>query len=147
MDLSKLNRMKGKNRRAKRVGRGVGSGKGSHTSGRGQKGQKSRGGYNLPFGFEGGQVPLYRKMPHIRGFVNPHRIKNYVINLSALESFKEGSKVTPDELINAKLVGKLSGRPIKILGVGEIKKKLSLSGFAYSKSAKEKIEKAGGTII
>lgn len=143
MNLSNLPKLKGKDRKAKRVGRGVGSGKGSHTSGRGQKGQKARSGYNLPFGFEGGQVPLYKRMPKRKGFVNPRRFKRFVVNISQLNNFKE-EEVTPIDFVKAGFIKAVPNYPVKILGTGDLKKKLYLKGFVYSKSALEKITKLGG---
>lgn len=144
MFLATMPKLKGKQRPAKRSGRGMGSGKGSHTTGRGQKGQKSRSGFNLPVGFEGGQVPLFKKMPKLKGFVNSHRSKGFVVNVRDLEVFKAGEKVTPKDLIGKNIMKKIPAGKVKVLGNGELSKALTLEGFAYSKSAVEKITKAGG---
>ena len=144
MELYRLTRLKGRQKRAKRVGRGVGSGKGSHTTGRGQKGQKSRSGFNLPVGFEGGQVPLFRKMPKSKGFVNAHRRRAVNLDLSDLAKFKDNEKVTPEILSKKGVIKNIENAKIKILGDGEIATKLTLQGFSYSKSAAKKIADAGG---
>ena len=144
MDLGRLPKLKGLHKRAKRVGRGIGSGKGSHTTGRGQKGQKARTGYNLPVGFEGGQVPLYMKMPKRKGFVSSHRISRFIINLSDLERFSEGKKITPFSLVELNLVKRVPEGGVKVLGSGTLTKKVILEGFTYSKSALEKITKLSG---
>lgn len=144
MNLSRLPKLKGKDRKAKRVGRGIGSGKGSHTSGRGQKGQKARTGGNIPVGFEGGQVPLYKKMPKIKGFFNPHNLKRVVVNISELEVFEDGLKISPSDLVKAGIIKTIPEHGVKILGDGKLTKKLSLEGFVYSTGAVEKIKKAGG---
>lgn len=145
MSLSALSKLKGKQRKAKRVGRGVGSGKGSHTSSRGQKGQKSRTGFNLPVGFEGGQVPLYKRMPKKHGFVNSHREEKIAVNVESLNVFNDGDKVTIADLVKKGIIGS-EATPVKILGDGELKKKLILEGFSYSKSAEKKIADLGGKI-
>jgi large subunit ribosomal protein L15 len=124
----------------KRVGRGPGSGHGK-TAGRGNKGQKSRTGYRHMRGFEGGQMPLHRRVPK-RGFTNIFRVEYDVVNLSALDGFEAGEKVTPELLAAKRLAGK--SRPVKILGDGEIAKPLSVSAHKFSASAQAKIEAAGG---
>lgn len=144
MDLSKLITLKGKNRKAKRIGRGIGSGKGGHTSSRGQKGQKSRTGHNIPVGFEGGQVPMFRRMPHTGGFTNPHDLKRVCVNVDTLNMFEDESKVTPDTLVEKGLIKKVPQHGVKVLGRGKLTKKLMLSGFYYSESASKAIEKLGG---
>ena len=144
MKTVKLNQLKspGSNKRRKRVGRGDGSGHGT-TSGRGTKGQLSRSGGKTRIGFEGGQMPLQRRLPHLRGFKNNRKIIFNVINLGMLESFKEGSTVDYDGLLKKGLIMK-KGNPLKVLGKGDIKKKLTVKANGFSKSAREKIEKAGG---
>jgi large subunit ribosomal protein L15 len=125
-------------RKAKRVGRGIGSGKGGHTSGRGNKGQKSRTGRNIPSFFEGGQVPIIKRLPQKRGKGNsPVSQRVEILNLDKFSRFNEGDTVSPEVfgLKNA-----------KILGRGDIVKKLVFLGFSYSKSAREKITKSGGKI-
>jgi large subunit ribosomal protein L15 len=124
----------------KRVGRGPGSGHGK-TAGRGNKGQKSRTGYRHQRGFEGGQMPLHRRVPK-RGFTNIFRVEYDVVNLSQLDRFDAGTAVTPQTLAEARLSG--ARRPVKILGDGEIGKALNVSAHKFSASAQAKIEKAGG---
>ena len=132
-----------------RVGRGIGSGKGK-TSGRGVKGQKSRSGVAIK-SFEGGQMPLYRRLPK-RGFNPIKKEKIAVMNLNKIQRFIESKKISENEKINintlkkANILGK-SYNKIKILGTGEIKSKINLTADFVSKSAKVKLEKAGGTII
>ena len=125
----------------KRVGRGPGSGHGK-TAGRGHKGQGSRSGYRHQRGFEGGQMPLHRRVPK-RGFTNIFRVEYDIVNLGDLaERFEAGASVTPETLATARLARK--SRPVKILGDGEIKKALNVSAHKFSASAKASIEKAGG---
>ncbi len=140
MNLSELRRPAGQRKRPKRVGRGMGSGMGK-TSGRGEKGQKSRAGYSRKRGFEGGQMPLVRRVPK-RGFHNPFRKEYAIVNLSRLEVL-EGDTFSPDLLIERGVVKKL-GAGLKILGGGEISRALTVSAHCFTKSAKEKIETAGG---
>lgn len=126
-----------------RVGRGPGSGIGK-TSGRGIKGATSRSGYTMKVTYEGGQMPLFRRLPK-RGFRNgPFRVTYCVINVTDLAGFKAGSKIGPDELRAAGVLQGPATWPVKILGVGEIKVALNVSADAFSKSAIAKIEKAGG---
>jgi large subunit ribosomal protein L15 len=138
----------------KRVGRGVGSGSGK-TAGRGTKGQKSRSGsHKMPAGFEGGQMPLDMRLGKLRGNtsadampIGPFRTFTQPVNVGDLESrFDAGADVTPEALKAAGLVRKLSV-DVKVLGEGELTKKLSVTAHAFSKSAVEKIEAAGGTIV
>lgn len=142
MKLHELKYNEGSVKEVKRVGRGTSSGHGK-TSGRGQKGQNSRSGGGVRVGFEGGQNPLFRRFPK-RGFNNYNfEVKYAVINVSDLNRFEEGTIVTPEILKEVGLVKKqLDG--IKILGKGEITKKLTVKATVFSKSAKEKIEKIGG---
>lgn len=128
----------------KRVGRGIGSGKGGHTVGRGTKGQKAR--YTVALGFEGGQVPLYKKLPQMGGFRNPRTKDIVIVALEKLNVFKDGSEVTPEKLVENGIIRKVSKNPIKILNTGELTKKLILKGFSASKAALEKIEKSGSKI-
>lgn len=124
-----------------RVGRGEGS-KGK-TAGRGTKGTKSR--YQVPAGFEGGQVPLHMRLPKLRGFKNPFRVEFQVVNLDKLSAlFPEGGSVTVEDLVAKGAVRK--GRPVKVLGNGEITVKLEIAVDRVSTSAKEKILAAGGTV-
>jgi large subunit ribosomal protein L15 len=124
----------------KRVGRGPGSGHGK-TAGRGNKGQKSRTGYRHQRGFEGGQMPLHRRVPK-RGFTNIFRVEYDVVNLRDLDRFDAGATVNPDALAEMRLARK--SRLVKILGDGEIKKALNVSAHKFSASAKASIEAAGG---
>jgi large subunit ribosomal protein L15 len=125
----------------KRVGRGVGSGMGK-TSTRGHKGQNARSGGGVRPGFEGGQNPLYRRLPK-RGFNNPFRKEYAIVNLEQLNNFADGAEVTPEILLNSGIVkNPLAG--IKILGDGELTVKLSVKASKFSKSAVEKITAAGG---
>ena len=124
-----------------RVGRGHGSGNGK-TAGKGHKGQKARSGAPRP-GFEGGQMPLYRRIPK-RGFTNRNRLEIVAINVSALERFDAGSEVSVETLIESGIV-KNPKDGVKILGNGELTKKLTVKANAFSASAKEKIEAVGGT--
>ncbi len=138
----------------KRVGRGMGSGKGRY-SGRGIKGQKSRAGsHKMPGGFEGGQMPIDMRLPKLRGNtsadampIGPFRTYSQPVNLSSLEErFAPGEEVTPESLKAKGLIRKVSV-DVKILGVGELTKSLSISAHGFSKTAREKIEAAGGTIV
>lgn len=140
--LSRLKPPKGSRKSVKRVGRGPGSGLGK-TSGRGQKGQKSRSGAGVGRGFEGGQMPVQRRLPK-RGFNNPFRKDLAVVNVGRLDVFDDGAVVDVDLLVSSGLI-KSVGDGVKILGVGEVSKKLTVRTHAISKSALEKIEKAGGT--
>lgn len=141
MKLDDLRPAAGSNRKRKRVGRGDGSGHGK-TSTRGHKGQGARSGGNTKPGFEGGQMPLQRRLPK-RGFRNPFRIEMSVVNLSQLESLPAGSEVTPETLT---LQGHVSGklRRVKVLGDGTLSKALNVKAHGFSAKAKEKIEAAGG---
>jgi large subunit ribosomal protein L15 len=124
----------------KRVGRGPGSGHGK-TAGRGNKGQQSRTGYRHQRGFEGGQMPLHRRLPK-RGFTNIFRVEYDIVNLRDLAAFDAGDTVNPEILVAARLTRK--NRPVKILGDGQIEKALTVSAHKFSASAKASIEKAGG---
>jgi len=132
----------GATRSRKRVGRGPGSGHGK-TAGRGNKGQKSRTGYRHQRGFEGGQMPLHRRVPK-RGFTNIFRVVYDVVNLRDLDRFDAGDSVTPEKLAERRLAH--GRRPVKILGDGELKKALTVSAHKFSASAKSRIEAAGGKI-
>ena len=127
----------------KRIGRGIGSGTGK-TAGKGHKGQKARSGGKIRRGFEGGQTPLYRRIPK-RGFNNIFTVEYACVNVSDLERFEDGTVVTLDLLLNEGVVRKsLAG--LKVLGNGNLTKKLTVEAKKFSNSAKEKIEKAGGKI-
>ena len=141
--LNNLHAPAGSTHKKKRVGRGPGSGLGK-TAGRGEKGQKSRSGYSAKIGFEGGQMPLHRRLPK-RGFTNIFKKEWIEIKLSALEeNFNERDEVTPEVLHDRGLIKKAK-RDVVVLGTGEISKPLSISAHRFTKSAREKIEKAGGT--
>ena len=143
MSLNNLHPPKGAKHAKKRVGRGQGSGNGK-TAGRGHKGQKSRSGYHFKRGFEGGQMPLHRRVPK-RGFTNIFRVEYAVVNLDQLELvFDAGSEVTPELLRERKIV-RDSKAKIKVLGRGEISKKLTVRAHKFSGTAAEKIAKAGGS--
>jgi large subunit ribosomal protein L15 len=142
-ELSKIKPPKGSRKSKKRVGRGPGSGMGTYST-RGLKGQNSRSGGGVREGFEGGQTPLIKRIPK-RGF---KRIKGYnvsIINVERLNRFKDGQEITLAKLIDVGLAGKKDR--VKILGFGDIEKKLTVHAHGFSKSAKEKIEKAGGKIV
>ena len=143
MDLSTL-RSDSTLKRRKRVGRGPGTGNGK-TSGRGMNGQKSRSGYSHRAGFEGGQMPLHRRIPK-RGFYHYKRFPFAVVNLDVLEqAFESGSEISFESLLAADLISASKGG-VKILGRGEITKKLTLKVSAITASAQAKIEAAGGTV-
>ena len=140
-ELHDLSPSQGSHRGRKRVGRGAGSGLGK-TAGRGQKGQKARTGGKVSMHFEGGQMPLHRRLPK-RGFTNIDRIEYQVVNLRDLEALD--GQVTVEVLKGAGLIGNVR-RPVKILGQGELTKALAVEAHAFSKSANEKIEAAGGSV-
>ncbi|GAA2179324.1 50S ribosomal protein L15 [Brooklawnia cerclae] len=126
----------------KRVGRGEG-GKGGKTAGRGTKGTGAR--HNVPENFEGGQMPLHMRTPKLRGFQNPFRVSFQVVNVARIaELFPEGGDVSVDELIAKGAVR--ANRPVKVLGSGDIQVKVNVTADAFSTSAKEKIEAAGGSV-
>jgi large subunit ribosomal protein L15 len=131
------------NKKPLRVGRGPGSGLGK-TAGRGIKGATSRSGYAMKVTYEGGQMPLFRRLPK-RGFTNgPFRVTFSVVNVTELATFKAGSKIGPDEMRDAGLLQGNVNNPVKVLGDGELTVALTISADAFSKSAIAKIEKAGG---
>ncbi len=144
--LSNLTPAKGSRKKTKRIGRGQGSGDGG-TATKGHKGAKSRSGHKFKLWFEGGQMPLTRRVPKF-GFTSRNRVEQQVINLSMLEDLVAKKRievvVTPEALYNAGAISK-KNKPVKILGDGELKSKLQISAHAFSKSAKTKIEAAGGT--
>jgi large subunit ribosomal protein L15 len=142
VSLSNLKPPRGSRKRKVRVGRGMGSKLGK-TAGKGNKGQKSRRGYSRRRGFEGGQMPLHRRMPK-RGFHNPFGVSYSVVNLEELNVFPAGETVTP-ELLRAHGFIRRTKDLIKVLGDGELKTKLTIHAHAFSASAKEKITKAGAT--
>ena len=141
MRLEELKPAEGSTHRKKIVGRGIGSGVGK-TSGRGHKGQKARSGGGARPGFEGGQMPLYRRLPK-RGFTNIFAKKYVAVNVEVLDKFNDGDEVTAESLLEKGIISKtLDG--VKLLGRGEVTKKLTVKVAKVSESAKEKIEKAGG---
>src|SRR5579863_1346314 len=140
--LENLRPPRGSRKRKVRVGRGMGSKLGK-TSGAGNKGQKSRRGYSRRRGFEGGQMPLHRRIPK-RGFHNPFGVSYSVVNLEELNVFPAGETVTPDLLRAHGFIRRVTD-PIKVLGDGELKTKLIIHAHAFSATAKEKITKAGGS--
>ncbi len=141
--LNNLSPAKGSTHKKKRIGRGPGSGTGK-TAGHGHKGQKSRSGYSQKIGFEGGQMPLQRRLPK-RGFTNIFKTKWIEVSLEKLEeSFNAGDSITPEVLHERSLIKKAK-HDLVILGSGEITKALNISAHRFTKSAREKIEKAGGT--
>src|SRR5947207_12364435 len=142
VSLSTLRPPRGSRKKKVRVGRGMGSKLGK-TAGSGNKGQKSRRGYSRRRGFEGGQMPLHRRMPK-RGFHNPFGVTYSIVNLAELNVFPAGETVTP-ELLRAHGFVRRATDPIKVLGDGELTTKLAIHAQAFSASAKEKITKAGGT--
>jgi len=143
MKLHELKPAAGARKTRRRVGRGPGSGLGK-TAGRGEKGQRSRSGYSAQRGFEGGQMPLHRRLPK-RGFVNIFRTEYRTVNVERLNSLEAGSTVTPDTLQGAGLVKK--GREgVKILGHGELNVALTVRAHRFTKTAAQKIEAAGGKV-
>ncbi|HVN49774.1 MAG TPA: 50S ribosomal protein L15 [Bacteroidota bacterium] len=146
--LSNLTPAKGSRKRTKRIGRGQGSGHGG-TATKGHKGAKSRSGHKFKLWFEGGQMPLTRRVPKF-GFTSRNHVESQVVNLKTLEEFATkkriaGGSVTPEILYKAGAVAKKNA-PVKILGVGELKTKFDVTAHAFSKSAVTKIEAAGGTV-
>ncbi|MES2123974.1 MAG: 50S ribosomal protein L15 [Gemmatimonadota bacterium] len=142
MTLSNLRPAPGSHRNRKRIGRGPGSGTGK-TAGKGHKGQKARSGGNTNTGFEGGQMPMYRRLPK-RGFTNPFKVTYLAVNLRDLEKVT-GGEVNGESLKAAGIL-KAAGDPYKVLGHGEITRPLVFKGAAVSASAKAKIEAAGGRV-
>jgi large subunit ribosomal protein L15 len=143
LSINTLKPARGANRKNKRVGRGMGSGHGK-TAARGYNGQMSRAGASVRPGFEGGQMPLYRRLPK-RGFTNIFRKEYAVVNLESLAEFEAGAVVDP-EILKGKGIVKNIQAGLKILGVGELPHALTIRAHKFSKSAEEKIKKAGGTI-
>jgi large subunit ribosomal protein L15 len=145
ISLNSLRPAKGSTHKKKRVGRGPGSGMGK-TASRGEKGQKSRSGYSRKIGFEGGQMPLHRRLPK-RGFTNIFKKKWLEVSLAALEQhFSADEEINPEVLHSRGLIKKAK-HDVVVLGNGEISKPLRISAHRFTKSAKEKIEKAGGAAV
>jgi len=143
MKVHDLKPAAGSRRPPKRVARGIG-GKGGKTAGRGTKGQNSRSGSGVKPGFEGGQTPLHRRTPKAKGFKNPFRVEYHVVNLDTLEGFDAGSEVNPASLRARGLVAKRG--LVKVLGRGELSKSLTVKAHAFSGSARQAIESAGGSV-
>jgi large subunit ribosomal protein L15 len=141
MKLHDLKPAEGSRKTRNRVGRGPGSGNGK-TSGRGQKGQNSRSGGGVRLGFEGGQTPLFQRLPK-RGFTNINRKDYAIVNIDTLNRFEEGTEVTPELLLEAGVISKLQSG-LKVLGSGKLEVKLTVKAHKFSASAKEAIEAAGG---
>ena len=145
ISLNTVKPAKGSTHKKKRVGRGPGSGLGK-TAGRGEKGQKSRSGYSRKIGFEGGQMPLHRRLPK-RGFTNIFKKRWLEISLASLEQhFEADAEITPEVLHDRGLIKKAS-YDVVVLGNGEVSKPLRVSAHRFTKSAREKIEKAGGAVV
>ena len=144
MNIQTLSPAPNSRKTQKRLGRGIGSGIGK-TSGKGHKGQNARSGGGVRPGFEGGQMPLYRRLPK-RGFKNVWAMKYSEINVSTLNKFEDGAEVTPELLKASGLIKKLEDG-VSVMGNGEITKKLTVSAHRFTKTAIEKIEKAGGKVI
>ncbi|HXT64428.1 MAG TPA: 50S ribosomal protein L15 [Pyrinomonadaceae bacterium] len=144
LSLNNLRPAKGSTHKKKRLGRGPGTGLGK-TAGRGEKGQKSRSGYSSKTGFEGGQMPLHRRLPK-RGFTNIFKKQWLEVSLAALENgFAADDEITPEVLHHRGIIKKAK-HDIVVLGNGEVTKALKVSAHRFTKSAREKIEKAGGTV-
>lgn len=144
LELHNMKPAEGSKKGAKRLGRGIGSGLGK-TSGKGHKGQWARSGGGVRPGFEGGQMPLTRRLPK-RGFKNRF-VKVYtIVNISELEKFDNGTEITPEVLLANGVIAKIESNGVKVLGNGTLTKKLVVKASKFSKSAVEAIEKAGGTV-
>lgn len=141
MKLHELKPAEGSRKKRKRVGRGIGTGNGK-TAGKGHKGQNARSGGGVRPGFEGGQNPIYRRLPK-RGFTNPNRKEYAIINLDTLNRFEADSVVTPETLIETGIIKNIKDG-VKVLGDGELNVKLTVKANKFSQSAVEKIEAAGG---
>ncbi|MEW8987363.1 MAG: 50S ribosomal protein L15 [Bacillus sp. (in: firmicutes)] len=142
MKLHELKPAEGSRKERKRLGRGIGSGQGK-TAGKGHKGQNARSGGGVRLGFEGGQTPLFRRLPK-RGFTNINRKEYAIVNLDVLNRFEEGTEVTPELLLETGFVSSEKAG-IKILANGSVEKKLTVKAHKFSSAAKEAIEAAGGT--
>ena len=141
MNLSNLRPPKGQKHKKQRIGQGMGSGRGKY-SGRGAKGAKSISGYSMMRGFEGGQMPLHRRLPK-RGFTNIFRKEYAIVNIGRLERL-EGDAFDPGRLLELGVIKKL-GAGLKVLGTGDLSRKITVHAHVFSKSALDKIQKAGGT--
>lgn len=143
MKLHELKPAEGSRKVRNRVGRGIGSGNGK-TAGKGHKGQNARSGGGVRLGFEGGQTPLFRRLPK-RGFTNINRKEFAIVNLATLNRFEDGTEVTPELLLETGVISKLNDG-VKVLASGAVEKKLTVKAHKFSSSAKEAIEAAGGTV-
>lgn len=143
MKLHELRPNEGSTKKRKRLGRGTATGQGK-TAGRGQKGQKARSGGGVRPGFEGGQMPLYRRLPK-RGFTNRFAKEYAIVNVETLNRFEDNTEVTPELLLETGIIKKIMDG-VKILGDGELNKKLTVKAHKFSKSAVEKIEGVGGKV-
>ncbi|CAI8735917.1 MULTISPECIES: 50S ribosomal protein L15 [Bacillus] len=143
MKLHELKPAEGSRKVRNRVGRGIGSGNGK-TAGKGHKGQNARSGGGVRLGFEGGQTPLFRRLPK-RGFTNINRKEFAIVNLATLNRFEDGTEVTPELLLETGVISKLNDG-VKILASGAVEKKLTVKAHKFSSSAKEAIEAAGGSV-
>ncbi len=141
MKIHDLKPAAGSHKKKQRIARGIG-GKGGKTAGRGSKGQRARG--TVKPGFEGGQTPLHRRTPKLKGFNNPFRVEYHVVNLDTLESFDAGAEVSPATLRARGLVAKRG--LVKVLGRGELTKAVTVKAHGFSESAKSAIEAAGGSV-
>jgi large subunit ribosomal protein L15 len=144
LNLTDLRPNEGAHQKKKRVGRGTGSGHGK-TSGRGTKGQKSRSGPGVRPGFEGGQLPIQKRLPYKRGFTNIYKTRWEVVNLERLAELEIDGPITPEVLLEVRAIRGLEF-PVKILGRGEVSKAIDVHAHAFSASAREQIEAAGGTV-
>ena len=143
MKLHELRAPKGARKPRRRLGRGLGSGRGT-TAGKGTKGQKARSGGGVPPYFEGGQLPLVKRLPYRRGFTNPNRVAYRPVNLDDLSTFEPNSVVGPNELVAAGLVH--DDELIKVLAQGELSHAVTVRAHRFSRTAREKIEAAGGSV-
>jgi large subunit ribosomal protein L15 len=144
MFLHELKPNPGATHRRKRVGRGIGSGHGK-TAGRGTKGQKAR--EQVPLTFEGGQTPLHRRLPRLKGFKNPTHKEYTIVNVALLEErFEAGDEVTPELLLERRIIKNLEKDGLKVLGEGELTKALTVRAHKFSKTAEQKITAAGGSV-
>lgn len=144
MQLHQVPRPAGARHRRRRVGRGNAAGQGT-TAGKGTKGQKARAGTSIPARFEGGQLPLVKRLPFKRGFVNHFRVEYVEVNLERLAGFAAGSQVTPESLQEAGII-KSTRHPVKILGRGNLEAPLHVKAQRFTQSAQSKIEAAGGSV-
>ena len=145
MDLSQLKPAPGASRERKRIGRGNASGQGT-TAGKGQKGQMTRSGKKHPWrGFEGGQLPLFRRVARKRGFVNPTRVEYEPVNVGDLAKFDANTEITPESLMIAGLL-KHPKKPVKVLATGDLDRALTVRAHRFSAAARQKIEAAGGRV-